>query len=118
LARDFYRAELIDALRQDPIQAVDVRTPTGTQIAKGAPQLVVGDYGAYLEFTEAQMIRENLRPKWTETPTRPVKYIWHVPTAGAPIRIYEQKRTVRYAAYVPGRWYVAPQDVLLYRVGE
>jgi len=83
------------------------------EIAKGPPKLVVGDHGAYLEFKEDQMVLENLQTKpgqeWRSKNNKFVKYL-HLETPGK-FKVYHQLKTVKYANYKPGRYYIHPKFV-------
>lgn len=86
-------------------------TPSGTHIATGYIRVVVGDYGAYLEFSPAHLFMSKIESRFGQTPDRPVKYIWMQSKDASQIKIYEQKRRVSYADYKPGLYYIAPQDL-------
>lgn len=92
-------------------------TPDGTQIATGYRRVVIGDYGAFIEFDAKQALADNLRcqpgqeyrlndPNYRER----VKYHWLTATDGSGIKIYFQQRTVRYADYLPEHYYVSPYE--------
>ena len=86
-------------------------TPSGTHIATGYIRVVVGDYGAYLEFLPDHLFIRKIEARFGQTPDRPVKYIWMQSKDASQIKIYEQKRRVSYADYKPGLYYIAPQDL-------
>ncbi len=87
---------------------------SGTVIADGFTRTVIGDYGAYVEISADQIKIGNLRPKFgTNKPNRPVKYIWLVTNDSSITKIYEQKKTVNYADYKPGFYYVDPYEVII-----
>jgi len=77
-------------------------------------RIVHGGRGSYIELTREQLnctdinIPENqmwrLSPKWASK----VFYIWH-DIAG--VKIYEQLKTVHYADYVVGMYYIDPKQV-------
>lgn len=86
-------------------------TPSGTHVATGYIRVVVGDYGAYLEFSPDHLFMSKIEARFGQTPDRPVKYIWMQSKDASQIKIYEQKRRVSYADYKPGLYYIAPQDL-------
>ena len=86
-------------------------TPSGTHIATGYIRVVVGDYGAYLEFLPDHLFIGKIEARFGQNPDRPVKYIWMQSKDASQIKIYEQKRRVSYADYKPGLYYIAPQDL-------
>lgn len=91
---------------------------TGIKIASGYTRLVVGDYGAYLEISEDQIEFNNLYIKngqeWRLDGQRypNSKYYWYATDniEGA-AKIYYQTKTVRYADYKVGYYYVSPYEV-------
>lgn len=84
---------------------------SGVKISIGYNRIVIGDYGAYIEIKPDQMVMENIISRFNSAaPNRPVKYIWMTTTA-RDAKIYHQQATVKYADYVPGMYYVAPDEV-------
>ena len=90
-----------------------------TPIARAFSRIVIGDYGAFIEIDDQDMIKENIKiksgeeyrinnPKYAER----VKYQWFTAKDGSDCKLYFQQRRVSYADYKPGRWYVAPYEVL------
>lgn len=91
-----------------------LRTPVGDVICNGYDRIVVGDYGAFIEFSEpanefvvqpGQEYRIN-----DERYSKNVKYIW-LTIAGSGVKIYLQKKTVAYADYLPGKYYISVHEV-------
>ena len=96
-------------------------TEKETKICNGYRRIVVGDYGAFVEFDD-----ENTAGCWPfiikpgqeyriDNPkySKNIKYIWRTVDDGSGIKIYEQKRTVSYADYIPGMYYVSVHEVRL-----
>ena len=108
-ARRYYESRLELPLAGQP--GIEFRTPRGTVIAVGYNRIVVGDYGPYIEYTPEQIRAATLRDRFAGPPTRPVKYIWLSPRDGSDVKVYRQERTVSYADYVPGMYYIAPHEV-------
>jgi hypothetical protein len=96
----------------------DILTTTrGTSVCNGYNRIVVGDYGAFVEFTPAQAnmfmicvqggqeyrIR-NL--KYSQN----VKYEWLTIRDGSEIKIYRQKKRVVYADYKPTMYYISVHE--------
>lgn len=89
----------------------------GTKIAEGFERIVIGDYGAYIEYDLSQVPKDmkyvyekgeeyRVDPYWRKK----VKYIWYtIPTAD--IKIYWQLRTVSYADYKVKKFYVSPYEI-------
>ena len=81
----------------------------GTIIGEGFTRIVIGDYGAYLEFDEDQIRLSNIKQKWAGSPTRKVKYIWMQTNDSDTTKVYWQQDIVDYADYKVGMYYM---DVL------
>lgn len=90
----------------------------GTLIAKGYERVVIGDYGAFIEFSPAQAVTNAFKikegqeyrvydPKYSSN----VKYIWLTTKDRCDIKIYQQLKTVVYADYKAGMYYVSPYEV-------
>lgn len=95
-------------------------TLDGTIIATGYKRIVIGDYGAFIECTPEQMHRYNLRCKpgqeyriYDERYSRNAKYHWLTAKDYSDCKIYLQQKTVTYADYVPGMYYISPYEVEL-----
>ena len=95
-----------------------IYTLSNTLISNGYNRIVIGDYGAFVEFDKSQIIRENIKiksgqeyrindPKYSEN----VKYIWLTAKDDSDIKIYYQKRTVTYADYKEEMFYVSPYEI-------
>lgn len=83
-------------------------------VSNGYTRIVVGDHGAYFEFSKDQINLRGTKTKkgqeWRERNNSPyVKYKWKESPNGT--KIYEQTKTVRYADYKPGFFYVDPNDL-------
>lgn len=83
-----------------------------TLISTGYERIVIGDYGAYIEFSSDQAALENFSQKWPGEPKRSVKYIWLETKDNLKTKIYLQRARVSYADYKPGFYYVAPGDIV------
>ena len=91
-------------------------TLNGTLICKNFDRIVIGDYGAYIEFSSDQANKKNfiiapgqeyrLEPRYSN-----VKYIWLTINDDSEIKIYYQKNTVSYADYIPKKYYVSVYEV-------
>jgi hypothetical protein len=91
-----------------------------TLISNGYNRIVIGDYGAFIEFDKSQVIKSNLKvkagqeyrisdPKYSEH----VKYYWLTPKDNSNMKVYYQKKTVSYADYLAECFYVSPYEILL-----
>lgn len=113
-----YIAALPSGFKLDGEPDIELYTLMGTRIAKGYTRIVVGDYGAFIEIPEELMDKTLLmvapgqayRINDKNFCDR-VKYYWFTISDGSAIKIYLQKRTVVYADYRPGMFYVSPHEV-------
>jgi len=88
----------------------------GSLICNGYDRIVIGDYGAYIEFSSEQANKDlftiapgqeyRLEPRYNN-----VKYIWLTIDDGSQIKIYYQKNTVSYADYKPQYYYISVYEV-------
>lgn len=98
-------------------------------IAIGYERIVVGDYGAFMECTPEQMLLDRITvqegeeyriddPKYKHN----VKYHWYRPAEVYPdtpvTKIYYQRRTVEYADYKIGMYYLPIYEVWANRLGR
>ena len=117
------RQKYIDALPEwcrldgDPEQPL--LTHEGMPIATGYRRIVVGDYGAFVEMAPHQMILSNIMTAPgqefrvnDESYRNRVKYFWFTSLDSSKIKLYFQRRTVKYADYLPDYWYVSVYEVM------
>lgn len=97
---------------------ISLETADGTVIANGYNRIVIGDYGAFVEFSRVQACMRRLKikegqmyrakdPRYAEH----VKYLWLTADDGSNVKVYDQKRPVEYADYMPGMLYVSVYEV-------
>jgi len=88
-------------------------TKSGFLVAKGYKRIVIGNRGPYIEFTPEQIILENIFiPE--EQKKRVSEDIWYYieyRTKRDNVKIYLQKKTVAYADYRVGLYYISPSDL-------
>lgn len=126
--RDFFTENIPDWL---PLEGgtVPLYTCKGSIIACRYERIVVGDYGAFIEFSEPLYDGQfkiapgqEYRLNDDRYSTR-VKYEWLTIDDGSNVKIYRQKRTVNYADYKADMYYVSVHEVypaggLRYEAGE
>ncbi|MDD3040422.1 hypothetical protein [Bacteroides sp.] len=112
LVREHYRNQLTMPVAG---QEVNIYSPAGLLLATGYNRIVVGDYGAYLEIPEKNIILPNICVKpgqeYRFNPEYKVKYFWMMPRDNSHVKIYFQQRKVDYADYQPGMYYISPGEV-------
>lgn len=90
-------------------------TTKGTVICDSYDRIVVGDYGAFVEYTNpvGQYAIEHGQEYriYDERYKNNVKYEWYTVNDGSHIKIYKQKKGVVYADYLPGKYYVSVHEV-------
>ncbi len=90
---------------------------SGTLIANGYDRIVIGDYGAFVEFNRNQaihgayVIKPGEEYRLDKRYAKTVKYIWLTTKDLSDIKIYHQKHTVSYADYKPDYFYVSVFEV-------
>ena len=118
--RQKYIDNLPSQLNIDGDTNFKIHSLKGTLISNGYNRIVIGDYGAFIEFDKSQVIRSNLKiksgqeyrindPKYSEH----VKYWWLTPKDNSDMKVYYQKRIVSYADYMVDMFYVSPYEILL-----
>ena len=81
--------------------------PCGELFSHGYVRVVIGGRGPYVELQRAQILAE------LKLPEIPHYYYVEHRTEKDDVKIYEQVRTVNYADYVLGLYYVSPFDLRL-----
>lgn len=98
---------------------VPLFTINGTPICEWYDRIVIGDYGAFIEFSESakctdfvcapgQEYRIN-----NERYNQHVKYYWLTIDDGSDIKIYKQIREVTYADYRPNKYYISVHEAFV-----
>jgi len=116
VAQSIYAETLPIFLSSNNPATTPLYTISGILICNGYERIVIGDYGAYIEFTSEQANKPQfiiapgqeyrLEPRYNNA-----KYIWLTIDDGSQIKIYYQKNTVTYADYKPKMYYVNVYEV-------
>lgn len=89
-------------------------TKSGTLVSKGYTRVVIGERGPYIEFNRNQVKGKNfsipVTAKYRLTDKR-VYYIEARSKDESLVKIYYQKKTVKYADYKLGMCYISPFDL-------
>ena len=113
--RQFFTENIPDWLRIDGDES-PLFTSNGSKICERYSRIVVGDYGAFVEFAEEPadgvfIIQPGQEYRVEDKRyARNVKYIWLTVDDGSGIKIYKQKKRVSYADYRPHRYYVSVHE--------
>ena len=114
--RQLYRNSLPEWCRENG-DFCTLANSSGNIVCHGYERVVIGDYGAYIEFNRTQA-NSNLfctapgqeyrkRGRYAQN----VKYLWLTTPDESGVKIYDQLRRVPYADYRPYHYYVSVYDV-------
>jgi len=116
--REYYKQNIPNYLSIEGNSNQKLYSDKGTLICDGYDRIVIGDYGAYIEFNDNQAIKNNFvvkegqeyrfQPRYSN-----VKYYWLTTIDNSDCKIYLQRNTVRYADYIPGKFYISVYEVSL-----
>jgi hypothetical protein len=87
-----------------------------TLISNSYNRIVVGDYGAFIEISEYDIIKDNIKIKegqeyrYSERYSL-CKYYWLTAKDNSDVKIYHQKNKVSYADYIPNMYYISPYEI-------
>ena len=99
----------------------DIYLKNGQLFAKEFVRVVHGGRGDYVEFAENQIIPE-LLSKFGNTDLNNTDteyyYYWLFPKNNADVKVYKQLKTVKYADYKIGMYYVSPEMFLNFKDPE
>lgn len=92
-------------------------TLNGSPICDGYDRIVIGDYGAFIEFSTSPysfIVKPGQEYRVDdERYSKNVKYHWLTINDNSDVKIYHQMRTVAYADYLPDKYYVSVHEVLV-----
>lgn len=101
-----------------PPYSTPIFSKGGFQVSTGFSRIVHGGRGAYVEFLDEQMVKDNLYipsdAEWRLDHQRSLHYlrsVYYIEYAvknDPKVKVYFQKKIVDYADYVIGRWYISP----------
>ena len=93
-----------------------LKTSKGTLLCNSYDRIVIGDYGAFIEYSEpaTEYVCKKGQEFRMQDPNYKdrVKYDWLTAKDSSGIKIYHQKRTVTYADYKVGKYYVSVHEVM------
>lgn len=114
LARDWYTKNIPSFLDVNGSNTT-LYSLDGTVLCHEYKRIVVGDYGAFIEFDISQSINFKVTPgqeyRTLKEFKNNVKYLWYTCKDNSNCKIYQQIRTVSYADYLPGMCYISPYEV-------
>lgn len=95
-----------------------IYTKNNSPICDGFDRIVIGDYGAFIEFSGSPysnsfIIKQGQEYRvFDKQYSNGVKYIWLTIDDKSNIKIYFQKKKVLYADYIPHKFYVSVHEVI------
>lgn len=93
-------------------QNINFYTLSGTHIATNYNRVVIGKRGPYIEFSPSSILHENIGITDVHRITNPIYYYVEYRTRDiSNVKIYLQKKTVSYADYQTGMYYISPFDL-------
>lgn len=114
--RELYRRTIPKFLKIDGSDDI-LYNFSQTLIAHGYERIVIGDYGAFVEFNQEQanpkayITKSGEEYRSTERYAPTVKYEWLTTRDSSDVKIYLQRRTVPYADYKSGYFYISVFEV-------
>jgi hypothetical protein len=92
----------------------EFRTKSGLLVAKGYIRVVIGGRGPYIEFSESMIYKDSFfvpeEERWRHT-NKVAYYDEYRSKDTSYVKLYHQKRTVAYADYKIGLYYISPSDL-------
>lgn len=116
--RQFFKENIPDFLNINGGENI-LYTLNGSPICDGYDRIVIGDYGAFIEFSSSSYSNSYIVKPGQEFRisdkqyNNRVKYVWMTIDDESDIKIYFQKKPVLYADYIPRKFYVSVHEVLL-----
>jgi len=89
-------------------------TKCGTLVARGYARVVVGDRGPYVEFEPQHIVAESFHIPKDQEYRKADKRVYYVEARSndaAYVKLYFQRKTVEYADYLVGRFYISPFEL-------
>lgn len=89
---------------------VNIYLKDGTLLAKSYRRIVHGERGDYVEFDKDDIIMPLLSKFNNDInkETNDFYYYWLYPINHPNVKIYLQQKTVKYADYIVGKYYISP----------
>lgn len=115
--REWYLNDISKDIDIDNLDNYIVYNKEEIPIISKIDRIVIGDYGPYIEFdsinANMDVIYEDPKEAYRSTDKYidKVKYLWYTSTGKD--KIYLQLRTVEYADYLIGKFYISPYDVVI-----
>ena len=108
--RTNYRDRIKISLKQNDVK---LYTQSGLLVANGYERIVIGDRGPYIEVSTDNIVKDAIKiPKGLEHRlVSDCYYVEYRSIDESNIKVYHQKKTVWYADYLIGLYYISPFDL-------
>lgn len=107
-----YETRLKIPIRGNP--ETEFFTPTGLRVAKGYTRIVIGNRGPYIEFMWVNLVSESFKQVELWRLHNPnAFYLEYRSKDYSKVKLYYQLKTVDYADYQPGLFYLSPFELRL-----
>lgn len=94
----------------------------GFLFANGFERVVHGGRGDYIELTREQiklpLLSRFANKNWETTNSEDIYYYWLFTVGFPDVKIYKQCKTVKYADYKVGYYYISPNELLNFKDPE
>lgn len=117
-ARKYFANTFIDKYGIGLNDKFDVFLDDKNKLCSSIERVVVGDHGPYIEFKPENLLvktecMKGKEFKHTDRYSEHIKYFDENPVGFPGVLLYNQQRTVTYADYKAGMYYVSPDDVII-----
>ena len=94
----------------------------GFLFADGFERVIHGERGDYIELTKAQikmiLLSRFGNKNWETSTSEDIYYYWLFPLGFPDVKVYKQCKTVKYADYKIGYYYISPNELLNFKDPE
>lgn len=116
LIREYFEKEYIKKFGVELDCDIDAYLDKDVKLCSHVERVVIGDHGPYVEFKPENLLvktecMSGKEFKHDEKYSKTVKYFDENPVGYGSVLLYNQQRTVTYADYKPGMYYVSPYDL-------
>ena len=97
-------------------ETVSLWTGDCKQISNGYSRIVIGGRGPYVEFTDEQILLDNFhvpREQLYRLTDKRIYYVEFRSSCRSNVKLYYQMKTVAYADYKIGMFYISPFELFL-----
>lgn len=116
LIREYFKNEYLNKFGFNVNEEIDAYIDDNKKLCSKVERVVVGDHGPYIEFKPENILVKTecvagKEYKHDDKYSKTVKYFDENPVGFSNVLLYNQQRTVTYADYKAGMYYVSPYDL-------